>query len=156
MLRMIGLLPIVRSRAFDMVSDGTQFQLSIPPKNRFVTGKDEITTVSSNSLENLRPKVIYDALLMPAIDEKGEIAVLEEGVQEVEDPKTHKMATQQNYHLLVIRHGRRTAGVCTGRSTSTAPIWIFIARRSMTTRARLRPMQFTPTRRSTTEFNFLL
>src|SRR5208282_4187890 len=36
MLRMIGLLPIVRSHAFDMVSDGTHFQLSIPPKNRFI------------------------------------------------------------------------------------------------------------------------
>src|ERR1039457_614358 len=69
MLRMIGLLPIVRNRAFDMVSDGDKFQLSIPPKNRFISGKDEVTTVSSNPLENLRPQTIYDALLMPAVDE---------------------------------------------------------------------------------------
>jgi outer membrane lipoprotein-sorting protein len=107
MLRMIGLLPIVRNRAFDMVSDGDRFKLSIPPKNRFVTGKDEITTVSANSLENLRPKVIYDALLMPAIDEKNEIVILEEGAQQVEDGKTHKMVTQPNYHLMVIRHGEQ-------------------------------------------------
>lgn len=33
MLRMIGLMPIVRNRAFDMVSDGRQFKLWIPPKN---------------------------------------------------------------------------------------------------------------------------
>src|SRR5712671_4925501 len=35
MLRMIGLFPIVRNRAFDMVSDGRDFKLWIPPKNRF-------------------------------------------------------------------------------------------------------------------------
>src|SRR6266540_3390412 len=38
MLRMIALLPIVRNRAFDMVSDGDKFELSIPPKNRFIIG----------------------------------------------------------------------------------------------------------------------
>jgi hypothetical protein len=40
MLRMIGLLPIVRNRAFDMVSDGRDFKLWIPPKNRFVDGPE--------------------------------------------------------------------------------------------------------------------
>ena len=38
MLRMIGLLPVVRSRAFDMVSDGNQFELLVttqePPDQR--------------------------------------------------------------------------------------------------------------------------
>jgi hypothetical protein len=105
MLRMIGLVPIVRNRAFDMVSDGDKFELSIPPKNRFITGNAQVTKPSGNSLENLRPQVIYEALLMPAIDQKDEIAVIEEGVQQVEDPKEHKMVTQANYHLLVLRRG---------------------------------------------------
>jgi hypothetical protein len=39
MLHMIGLLPIVRTTAFDMVSDGQEFKLWIPPKNRFVMGQ---------------------------------------------------------------------------------------------------------------------
>src|ERR1700687_2821670 len=55
MLRMIGLLPIVRNRAFDMVSDGDRFELSIPPKNRYIAGSNQLTKVSGNSLENLRP-----------------------------------------------------------------------------------------------------
>ena len=41
-LHMIGLMPIVRTTAFDMVSDGQQFKLWIPPKNRFVIGKNEV------------------------------------------------------------------------------------------------------------------
>jgi outer membrane lipoprotein-sorting protein len=105
LLRMIGLLPIVRNRAFDMVSNGENFKLSIPPKNRFIEGNATVTKLSKNSLENLRPQVIYEALLMPPIDEKAEIAVMEEGVQQVVDPKTHKMVPQPNYHLLVLQHG---------------------------------------------------
>ncbi len=35
MLRMIGLMPVVRNTAFDMVSDGQVFKLWIPAKNRF-------------------------------------------------------------------------------------------------------------------------
>src|SRR5690242_422355 len=41
MLRMIGLMPIVRNKAFDMVSDGEAFKLWIPPKNRFVIGRND-------------------------------------------------------------------------------------------------------------------
>jgi outer membrane lipoprotein-sorting protein len=103
MLRMIGLLPIVRNRAFDMVSDGDGFKLSIPPKNRFITGSNQITKISDNALENLRPQVIYEALLMPEIDSKDEIAVLEQGTQQVVDEKTHRHVTQPNYHIVVIR-----------------------------------------------------
>lgn len=105
MLRMIGLLPIVRNRAFDMVSDGDRFKLSIPPKNRFITGSNQLTKISTNPLENLRPQVIYEALLMPEIDGKNEIAVLEESTQQVVDEKTHKAVTQSDYHIVVIRHG---------------------------------------------------
>src|SRR6266851_9417965 len=53
MLRMIGLMPIVRNRAFDMVSDGREFKLWIPPKNRFVVGRNDIETHHTAPLENL-------------------------------------------------------------------------------------------------------
>src|SRR5271157_6098008 len=43
-LHMIGLMPIVRTTAFDMVSDGQNFKLWIPPKNRFVIGKNGVAT----------------------------------------------------------------------------------------------------------------
>jgi outer membrane lipoprotein-sorting protein len=109
MLRMIGLLPIVRNRAFDMVSDGDQFKLSIPPKNRFITGSNQLTKVSDNTLENLRPQVIYEALLMPAIDPTKEIAVLEQGSQQVMDAATHKYVTQPNYHIVVLRRGAQNS-----------------------------------------------
>src|SRR5208337_4534892 len=38
MLRMKGLLPLVRTTAFDMASNGQEFKVWIPPQNKFVMG----------------------------------------------------------------------------------------------------------------------
>jgi outer membrane lipoprotein-sorting protein len=108
MLRMIGLMPIVRTRAFDMVSDGTEFKLWVPPKNKFVVGRnDVINPASSQPLENLRPQAIQDALLIRAIDEKADIPVLENGTEIVENPKTRKSAEQPDYQLDIISRGEQ-------------------------------------------------
>ena len=106
MLRMIGLLPIVRNRAFDLVSDGQTFELSIPPKNRFVVGRNDIITHNTNQpLENLRPQHILDALLLREIDPSDEIAVLENGYETVTNPKTRKEVQQPDYVITVIHRG---------------------------------------------------
>jgi hypothetical protein len=55
-IRLIGLYPVVRNKAFDMVSNGEQFKLFVPAKNRFLVGKNELETPSTNKLENLRPQ----------------------------------------------------------------------------------------------------
>lgn len=104
MLRMIGLFPVVRNRAFDMVSDGQNFKLSIPSKNRFIVGRNDVIKPNpSQPLENLRPQHIYDALLLREIDPNSEVAVVESSRETVQDPKTHKQAEQANYILNVIR-----------------------------------------------------
>jgi outer membrane lipoprotein-sorting protein len=103
MLRMIGLYPVVRNKAFDMVSDGEKFRLYIPAKNRFYVGGKDVTTPSKNTLENLRPQHIMDALLIKAIDPETEIAFLESGFETVLDPKTKKDVEQANYIVNVAR-----------------------------------------------------
>ena len=104
MLRMIGLVPVVRSRAFDMVSDGDNFKLWIPPKNKFIVGRNDVIKPNpTQPLENLRPQHIYDALLLREIDPKSEIAVLESSSEQVVDPKTKKHVEQPNYIIDVIR-----------------------------------------------------
>src|SRR5258708_15635177 len=90
MLRMIGLFPIVRNRAFDMVSDGHDFKLWIPTKNRFVVGRNDVMSPNATQpLENLRPQIIYDALLLHEIG-TGDTAVLENGTETVSDEKGRK------------------------------------------------------------------
>lgn len=76
-IRIIGLYPVVRNKAFDMVSNGIEFRLYLPSKNRFVEGGNEVTAPSPNKLENLRPNVFLDALLIPPPKPK-DITVLED------------------------------------------------------------------------------
>jgi outer membrane lipoprotein-sorting protein len=103
MLRMIGLMPIVRNRAFDMVSNGSIFKLWVPAKNKFITGHNEVSQPSKQPLENLRPQHIYDALLLRLIDRQNEVAVLEQGNETIQDPKTKKTVIQPDYIIDVIR-----------------------------------------------------
>jgi outer membrane lipoprotein-sorting protein len=104
MLRMIGLIPIVRNRAFDMVSNGETFELSIPPKNRFIIGRNDVITHNTNQpLENLRPQHLMDALLVQEIDPRNEIAVLENSYETVTDPRTKKPVQQLDYVIIVIQ-----------------------------------------------------
>ena len=106
MLRMKGLLPLVRNTAFDMVSDGQEFKLWLPTRNKFVVGANNADNYEPDKrLENMRPQYIYDALLIPAIGQ-DEIAVLENGYETVLDPKKHRVE-QPDYELAVIRNGPR-------------------------------------------------
>jgi outer membrane lipoprotein-sorting protein len=107
MLRMIGLMPIVRNRAFDMVSDGRDFKLWIPPRNRFVIGRNDIETHNlEQPLENVRPQHIYDALILREIDSQNEIAVMENDFEIVTDAKHHQVQ-QADYEIDVIRRGEQ-------------------------------------------------
>jgi outer membrane lipoprotein-sorting protein len=81
MIRMFGLYPVVRTRAFDMVSNGTDFELFVPVKNKFIVGKNHLDKPSARKLENLRPQHILEALVI-APPEKGERAVLENDTDE--------------------------------------------------------------------------
>ena len=107
MLRMIGLLPVVRNQAFDMVSDGQDFKLWISPKNKFIVGKnDQQSSDTKQPLENLRPQHIYDAILLREVDPEKEIAVLESD-EEIVRGKNGKQAEQAAYDLDIIRKGDR-------------------------------------------------
>jgi hypothetical protein len=97
MIRMIGQYPVVRTRAFDMVSNGTDFELYVPVKNKFIVGKNQLDKPSPRKLENLRPQHIFEALVI-APPQAGERAVLENDTDE----------TNANYivHLLREEGGR--------------------------------------------------
>jgi outer membrane lipoprotein-sorting protein len=76
-IRLIGLYPVVRNKAFDMASDGTNFKLYVPARNRFLVGRNEIDQPSENKLENLRPQHFLEALLVRPIDANRDQLLLE-------------------------------------------------------------------------------
>ena len=102
-LRMIGLFPILQNHVFDMVSCGQEFKLWIPPKNKFIVGDNEEARPSTEPLGNLRPQVIYNALLLQAVDPQNELTVLEASEGEVIDQRTQKKTLQADYSLNIIK-----------------------------------------------------
>lgn len=66
-IRIIGLYPVLRNTAFDMVSTGDTFRLYLPSRNQFVEGRNEIVEPSKNKLENLRPQHFLDAIFVQPV-----------------------------------------------------------------------------------------
>ena len=67
-IRLLGQAPVVRTNIFDMVSNGEEFRLYIPTKQKFIIGKTTFHHPAKNALENLRPQHILQALIVPPID----------------------------------------------------------------------------------------
>lgn len=107
MLRMIGLMPVVRNTAFDMVSDGVEFRLWIPPKGRFLVGRnDDETRNPAQPLENLRPQSLFDALLLRPIDPDDEIAVLENDTEIPAEVKKNTIVRAEYVIDVITRKGQ--------------------------------------------------
>ena len=67
-LRVLGLVPVLRTHAFDLASDGTNFKLYIPHNNKAITGSNAVSVKSANPIENLRPDIFIDSVLVRQID----------------------------------------------------------------------------------------
>jgi len=76
-IRMVGQAPVIGTTVFDMTSDGSEFRVWIPSKNKFLVGEVGIERNSDKPLENLRPQHLLDALLWEEI-RKEETVLLEE------------------------------------------------------------------------------
>ena len=93
-IRMIGQVPVIGTTVFDMASDGRDFEVSIPPKEKFLVGSVALNRTSAKPIENLRPQHLVDALLWPEVH-KEEIVLSEEYNDE----------TARYYVLTVLRGG---------------------------------------------------
>src|SRR5215471_1779547 len=76
-VRMVGQAPVIGKTIFDMASDGNQFRVWLPTKNKFLVGELALERTSEKPLENLRPQHLLDALLWQSI-RKEETVLLEE------------------------------------------------------------------------------
>jgi len=79
-LRVILQLPVIGSRALDMVSNGDTFTLVHATAGHgdvWMQGSNEVKTPSKNGLENLRPPVFFDSLLVPGVSPDEYVALNE-------------------------------------------------------------------------------
>lgn len=96
-VRMIGQAPVINKMIFDMASNGTSFQVSIPSRNKFLEGPVALDKQSSKPIENLRPQHLLDALLWEVV-QKQEATLIEEYNDE----------SARFYILTVLRGGYKT------------------------------------------------
>jgi len=102
-VRVIGLVPVLHTRAFDMASDGNTFKLLIYyPHDRVIEGSNTVTKESANPLENLRPKIFFDSLLINCI-QPDELVTLTTDTEIKVDPKSKQLMVDPQYDLTVGR-----------------------------------------------------
>ncbi|MBV8436680.1 MAG: hypothetical protein JOY95_04120 [Silvibacterium sp.] len=102
-VRVIGLVPVLHTRAFDMASDGSEFKLLIYyPHDHVIEGSNTVTKESSNPVENLRPKIFFDSLLINCI-QSDDLVTLTTDTETKMDPKTKQLLLDPQYDLTIAR-----------------------------------------------------
>ena len=121
-LRVLLRLPILGSQAFDMVSDGKNWKLWIPPKHLAMIGTSDVADASQHGLESLRPKIIFDSILVHGLT-PDQIVDLTQDSRVLQDPKDKKQLIEEpDYELTILEppngHTAHTLRVIrVGRST---------------------------------------
>jgi outer membrane lipoprotein-sorting protein len=101
-LRVLLKVPVLGSKALDMVTDGKIFKLIIPPRNKAITGSNNVTTPSKNGLENLRPSVFFETLFVRGVL-PAEILSLTSDFRILENPKKKKdLIEEPDYDIEVL------------------------------------------------------
>jgi outer membrane lipoprotein-sorting protein len=102
MLRVYGRVPVIGTRAFDMVSDGANFTLYVPSKNKAIKGSNSLKKKSLNQMENMRPGFFFDAMVVRGL-EKDDYYSVTSDTETVEDTAKKHLYTVPEYVLSIMR-----------------------------------------------------
>jgi outer membrane lipoprotein-sorting protein len=101
-LRVLMRVPVLGSQALDMVSDGKIWKLWVPSKKLAMTGTSEAAERSQHGLESLRPKVIFDSLLVRGLG-SDQIVAMTQDSRVIPDPKDKKQLVEEpDYELTIL------------------------------------------------------
>jgi hypothetical protein len=105
-------LPVLGSTALDMVSNGQTFTLEHATGGHgdvWIEGSNTVTTPSKNGLENLRPPVFFDSLLVPGVS-PDEFVSLSESTRVLAPQSKHAPAIEEpDYDLAVLKRATGNA-----------------------------------------------
>jgi hypothetical protein len=102
MVNVLGLVPVLRSRAFELASDSKGFQLYIPSQNKLIEGANTVIKPSPKPLENLRPGIFFNSMIPPRISPE-DLVTLTKANRKNEDPVTHQSTILPEYVLSIVR-----------------------------------------------------
>lgn len=102
MVRVLGQVPVLGTRAFDMASDGKTFTLLVPPKSVAYKGSATDPPKSSTGLENMRPGLFFDAMFVRGIGPDDAYTKTAD-TDTQEDPQKKHLLVIPEYILSVMR-----------------------------------------------------
>jgi len=102
LLRVLGQIPVLGTRAFDMASDGKDFTLWVPHYNKAYKGSNTLKKRSANTLENLRPGFFFDAMVVRGLEPDDLYSVTADTIT-VEDAAKKHLYSVPEYILSITR-----------------------------------------------------
>jgi outer membrane lipoprotein-sorting protein len=102
MLRVLGRVPVLGTRMFDMVSDGKNFTLWIPSRNKAVKGSNALKKKSLSQVENMRPGFFFDAMAVQGLAPDDLYSVVSDS-ETLEDAARKHLYTVPEYILSISR-----------------------------------------------------
>jgi hypothetical protein len=103
-LRVLILVPVLHTHAVDLASDGMSFTLLMPPRNRAIVGNNTVTKPTDNPLENLRPNIFVDTIMIRDISPEQIVSVIHE-VTSKRNAQTRQVVELPEYDLTVFGEG---------------------------------------------------
>jgi outer membrane lipoprotein-sorting protein len=102
MVRVLGQVPVLGTRAFDMASDGKTFTLLVPPKSVAYKGSNTQPPKATTGLENMRPTLFFDAMFVRGIGPNDAFSKAADSDTQ-EDPSKKHLLIIPEYILSVMR-----------------------------------------------------
>ncbi len=101
-LRVLGQVPVLGTKMFDMASNGEKFTLLIPSKETAYEGLSKLTKKSPKTIENMRPGFFLDAMIVRGLAPDDEYTVTADS-DTVEDASRKHLLLIPEYILSVMR-----------------------------------------------------
>jgi outer membrane lipoprotein-sorting protein len=102
LLRVLGQVPILGTKMFDMASDGKNFTLLIPSRSKAVRGSNTIKKKSASQVENMRPGFFFDSMVVRGL-EPGDEYMVTSDTDTVEDAAKKHLYLVPEYILSIMR-----------------------------------------------------
>lgn len=97
-IRVLLQVPLLGSRALDMVSDGKTFKMLIPPKNCAIIGSDT-SLPTQKGLYSLRPDVILDSLLIRGLEDDQIVSMTQDSRVVANPQKRNDLIQEPDYDI---------------------------------------------------------
>jgi outer membrane lipoprotein-sorting protein len=101
-LRVVGMVPILNSHVFDGATDGKTFTVMSYLQNKVFRGSNLLKKKSAKPLENLRPSLIFDAIVVRGLEADDEYMVTAETLT-VPDTADKHLYLVPEYILSIMR-----------------------------------------------------